>query len=387
MRGQRRSASVSHGTITLAGPAARCQNPLMSLLSLASRLARPVLLAIDPETGHNLAVAALKTLPLPACGADDPRLAVSAFGLSFPNPVGLAAGFDKHAEVPDAALRLGFGFVEVGGVTPKPQPGNPKPRVFRLVPDEAVINRYGLNSDGVDVVARRLAERSRRSGIVGVNIGPNKDSVDRVADYGVLVERLAPHVSYLSVNVSSPNTPGLRDLQQASFLDEVLARCVEARDAAAPGKPILVKIAPDLSLEGLDDMVAVSRRRGIDGMIVSNTTIDRPASLKDQATAKEAGGLSGRPLFARSTAMLAEAYRRVEGQFPLVGVGGVGSAEDAYAKIAAGATLVQLYSGLVFKGFGLVGEIKQGLVHRMMRERVAALSDLVGTANADWRLT
>jgi dihydroorotate dehydrogenase len=372
---------------TLAGLAARCQNALMSLLSLASRLARPVLLATDPETGHNLAIAALKTLPLPNCGADDPRLAVSAFGLSFPNPVGLAAGFDKHAEVPDAALRLGFGFVEVGGVTPKPQPGNPKPRAFRLVPDEAIINRYGLNSDGVDVIARRLAERSRRGGIVGVNIGPNKDSVDRVADYGLLVEKLAPHVSYLSVNVSSPNTPGLRDLQQASFLDEVLARCVEARDAAAPGKPILVKIAPDLSLEGLDDMVAVSRRRGIDGMIVSNTTIDRPASLKDQATAKETGGLSGRPLFARSTAMLAEAWRRVEGQFPLVGVGGVASAEDAYAKIAAGATLVQLYSGLVFKGFGLVGELKQGLVHRMMRERVASVADLVGTANADWRLT
>ncbi|AVO43877.1 quinone-dependent dihydroorotate dehydrogenase [Phreatobacter cathodiphilus] len=359
----------------------------MSLLSLASRLARPILLATDPETGHNLAVAALKTLPLPACGADDPRLAVSAFGLGFPNPIGLAAGFDKHAEVPDASLRLGFGFVEVGGVTPKPQPGNPKPRVFRLVSDEAVINRYGLNSDGVEAVARRLAERSRRGGIVGVNIGPNKDSTDRVADYGLLVEKLAPHVSYLSVNVSSPNTPGLRDLQQASFLDEVLARCVEARDAAAPGKPILVKIAPDLSLEGLDDMVAVSRRRGIDGMIVSNTTIERPASLKDQATAKETGGLSGRPLFARSTAMLAETWRRVEGQFPLIGVGGIASAEDAYAKIAAGATLVQLYSGLVFRGFGLVGEIKQGLVHRLMRERVASVADLVGTANAEWRLT
>ncbi|WP_296571953.1 quinone-dependent dihydroorotate dehydrogenase [Phreatobacter sp.] len=359
----------------------------MSLLSLASRLVRPVLLSTDPETGHNLAIAALKTLPLPGCGTDDRRLAVSAFGLHFPNPIGLAAGFDKHAEVPDASLRLGFGFVEVGGVTPKPQPGNAKPRVFRLVPDEAVINRYGLNSDGADVVARRLAERAGRSGIVGVNIGPNKDSADRVADYGLLVEKLSPHVSYLSVNVSSPNTPGLRDLQQASFLDEVLARCLEARDKAAPGRPVLVKIAPDLSLEGLDDMVAVSRRRGIDGMIVSNTTIDRPASLKDQATARETGGLSGRPLFGRSTVMLAEAWRRVEGQFPLIGVGGVASAEDAYAKIAAGATLVQLYSGLVFKGFGLVGEIKQGLAQRLVRERVASVADLVGKANAEWRLT
>lgn len=359
----------------------------MSLLAIASRLARPVLLSTDPETGHTLAIAALKTLPIPSCGADDRRLAVSAFGLSFANPVGLAAGFDKNAEVPDAALRLGFGFVEVGGVTPKPQPGNPKPRVFRLLPDEAIINRYGLNSDGVDAVARRLSARAGRGGIVGVNIGPNKDSADRVADYGLLVEKLAAHVSYLSVNVSSPNTPGLRDLQQASFLDEVLARCIEARDRAAPGRPILVKIAPDLSLEGLDDMVRVSRQRGIDGMIVSNTTIDRPASLKDRATAKETGGLSGRPLFDRATKMLAETYRRVEGQFPLVGVGGIASAEDAYAKIAAGATLVQLYSAMVFKGLGLVGEIKEGLTARLMRDRLASVSDLVGRANADWRLT
>jgi dihydroorotate dehydrogenase len=359
----------------------------MSLLAIASRLARPVLLSTDPETGHTLAIAALKTLPIPSCGADDRRLAVSAFGLSFANPVGLAAGFDKNAEVPDAALRLGFGFVEVGGVTPKPQPGNPKPRVFRLLSDEAIINRYGLNSDGVDAVARRLSARAGRGGIVGVNIGPNKDSADRVADYGLLVEKLAAHVSYLSVNVSSPNTPGLRDLQQASFLDEVLARCIEARDRAAPGRPILVKIAPDLSLEGLDDMVRVSRQRGIDGMIVSNTTIDRPASLKDRATAKETGGLSGRPLFDRATKMLAETYRRVEGQFPLVGVGGIASAEDAYAKIAAGATLVQLYSAMVFKGLGLVGEIKEGLTARLMRDRLASVSDLVGRANADWRLT
>lgn len=359
----------------------------MSLLAIASRLARPLLLSTDPETGHNLAIVALKVLPLPSCGADDRRLAVSAFGLSFPNPVGLAAGFDKNAEVPDAALRLGFGFVEVGGVTPKPQPGNPKPRVFRLAPDEAVINRYGLNSDGVDAVARRLAARTRRGGIVGVNIGPNKDSTDRVADYGLLAERLAPHVSYLSVNVSSPNTPGLRDLQLASFLDDVLARCIEARDKAAPGRPILVKIAPDLSLDGLDDMVRVSRQRGIDGMIVSNTTIDRPASLKDQATAKETGGLSGRPLFDKATRMLAETYRRVEGQFPLVGVGGIASADDAYAKIAAGASLVQLYSAMVFKGFGLVGEIKEGLTARLARDRLASVADLVGKGNADWRLT
>lgn len=358
----------------------------MSLFSFATRLAQPFLLATDAETGHQLAVTALKTLPIPRCGADDRRLAVSAFGLGFPNPVGLAAGFDKHAEVPDACLRLGFGFVEVGGVTPKPQVGNPKPRVFRLVPDQAVINRYGLNSDGVDVVARRLSGRRGGTGIVGVNIGPNKDTADRVADYGVLVEKLGPHVSYLSVNVSSPNTPGLRDLQQASFLDEVLARSIEARDRFAPGKPVLVKIAPDLSLDGLDDMVAICRKRRVEGMIVSNTTVERPASLIDQKTAREAGGLSGAPLFDRSTQMLAETFRRVEGQFPLVGVGGIASADDAWAKIAAGATLVQLYSALVFKGLGLVEDIKAGMVARLRRDGRASIAEAVGSENADWRL-
>ncbi|MGL4289463.1 MAG: quinone-dependent dihydroorotate dehydrogenase [Phreatobacter sp.] len=359
----------------------------MTLLSFASRLAQPLLLATDPETGHQLAVTALKTLPVPRCGADDRRLAVSAFGFDFPNPVGLAAGFDKHAEVPDACLRLGFGFVEVGGVTPLPQVGNPKPRLFRLVPDQAVINRYGLNSDGVDVVAERLRRRQGRSGIVGVNIGPNKETADRIADYGALVEKLAPHVSYLSVNVSSPNTPGLRDLQQASFLDEVLARSIEARDTVAPGRPVLVKIAPDLSLAGLDDMVEVCRKRRVDGMIVSNTTIERPASLVDQATARQAGGLSGAPLFERSTRMLAETYRRVEGQFPLVGVGGIASAEDAFAKIAAGATVVQLYSAMVFKGLSLVEEIKSGLVQRLKRDGFGTIAAAVGTRVDDWRLS
>ncbi|QCI66201.1 quinone-dependent dihydroorotate dehydrogenase [Phreatobacter stygius] len=358
----------------------------MTLLSLASRLAQPFLLATDPETGHQLAVTALKTLPVPRCGADDRRLAVQAFGFDFSNPVGLAAGFDKHAEVPDACLRLGFGFVEVGGVTPEPQVGNPKPRLFRLVPDQAVINRYGLNSDGVDAVAERLRRRQGRPGIVGVNIGPNKDTADRIADYGRLVEKLAPHASYLSVNVSSPNTPGLRDLQQASFLDEVLARSLDARDRVAAGKPVLVKIAPDLSLAGLDDMVEVCRTRRVDGMIVSNTTIERPASLIDQATAKEAGGLSGAPLFDRSTRMLAETYRRVEGQFPLVGVGGIASAEDAFAKIAAGATVVQLYSALVFKGLSLVEDIKAGLVQHLKREGLGSIAAVIGSRADDWRL-
>lgn len=356
------------------------------LFDLATRLAQPFLLATDPETGHNLAVSALKLLPLPRCDADDPVLRVRAFGLDFPNPVGLAAGFDKHAEVPDAALRLGFGFVEVGGVTPEPQAGNPKPRVFRLVPDQAVINRYGLNSDGLDVVAARLAARRGQGGIVGINIGPNKETVDRVADYGRLVARLAPLVSYLSVNVSSPNTPGLRDLQQASFLDDVLARLMEARAASGAQTPVLVKIAPDLSLEGLDDMVAICRKRRVDGMIVANTTIARSPGLKDQATARETGGLSGAPLFEHSTRMLAETFVRVERQFPLVGVGGVSSPETAFAKIAAGASLVQLYTALIYRGLGLVGEIRRGLVDRCRRDGLVSISDAVGANAEAWRI-
>lgn len=356
------------------------------LLSLASRLAQPFLLATDPETGHGLAVTALKLLPLPGACADDQRLAVKAFGLDFPNPVGLAAGFDKHAEVPDPALRLGFGFVEVGGVTPKPQAGNPRPRVFRLTPDKAVINRYGLNSDGLDRVAERLAMRRGRPGLVGINIGPNKDTVDRVADYGLLVKRLAPLVSYLSVNVSSPNTPGLRDLQQATFLDDVLASVLDARAEVGSSAPVLVKIAPDLSLEGLDDMVTICRKRQVDGMIVANTTIARDPSLRDQATAKEAGGLSGAPLFDRSTRMLAETYIRVEGQFPLVGVGGVSSAETAFAKITAGASLIQLYTALIYEGFDLVDTIKKGLVSRLKREGLSSISEAVGRNVEAWRL-
>ncbi len=296
----------------------------MSLLGLAGRLAQPFLMATDPEMGHHLAVQALKVMPIPACKADDPILKVSAFGMDFPNPVGMAAGFDKQAEVPDAVLRLGFGHVEVGGVTPLPQPGNPRPRVFRLVADEGIINRYGLNSEGMVAVTARLASRRSRGGIVGVNFGPNKETKDRIADYAAMASMFAPVVDYLSVNVSSPNTPGLRDLQQVAALDEIIARVSEAAKAAVPGRsvPILVKIAPDLALADLDDLVAMALKRGIDGMIVSNTTISRPASLRDQTRAKEAGGLSGKPVFDLSTRMLAETYRRVEGRFPLVGVGG-----------------------------------------------------------------
>jgi len=342
-------------------------------------LTRPLIHALDAERAHHATVQALRLLPLTPKPADDPCLAVKAFGLDFPNPVGLAAGFDKHAEVPDQALRLGFGFVEVGGVTPLPQPGNPHPRVFRLVADEAIINRYGLNSDGGAVVRERLLARRSRGGIVGVNIGANKDSEDRTADYVALVRELGPVVDYLSVNVSSPNTPGLRNLQARATLDALLAEVIEARDGLAGKRvPLLLKIAPDVSETELDDIVTVARDRRIDGMIVANTTIARPATLRDQAQAKEAGGLSGKPLFERSTQVLAQAYRRVERQFPLIGVGGIDSAATALAKIEAGATLIQFYSAMVFKGPGLAKQIVSGLAEACRREKIASITDITG---------
>jgi len=356
------------------------------MLELFERFARPLLRVMDPEDAHGLALRALKLAPLPKAPEDDPRLAVRAFGLSFPNPVGIAAGFDKHAEVPDPLLRVGFGFVEVGTVTLRPQSGNPRPRLFRLNTDEAVINRFGFNSEGEAAVLARLAARAQRGGIIGINIGANKTTDDRGADYVRLIEAFAPVVSYFTVNISSPNTPGLRELQQAAALDDLLARVAAARDRVAlraGDTPVLLKIAPDLSLAELDDVVAVARRRMIDGMIVGNTTISRPSWLRDAAVAKEGGGLSGKPLFALSTRILAETFVRVEGQFPLIGSGGINSGEAALAKIRAGANLLQLYSALVFRGLALVPEIKQTLLAPIERGEARALADLVGVDVAD----
>jgi dihydroorotate dehydrogenase len=355
------------------------------MINLLFDLARPLIHQLDAETAHQTTVRALKVMPLPPRPTDDPCLRVQAFGLSFPNPVGLAAGFDKHAEVPDPALRLGFGFVEVGGVTPLPQPGNARPRVFRLPQDQAVINRYGLNSEGGAAIRQRLAARRRDGGIVGVNIGANKDTVDRAADYVALVTELGPVVDYLSVNVSSPNTPGLRNLQARATLDELLARVIDARDAL-PGKavPLLLKIAPDISEAELDDIVSVARERRIEGMIVSNTTVARYETLKDQMLAKETGGLSGKPLFEASTRVLAQTYLRVEGQFPLIGVGGIDSAETALAKIEAGATLIQFYSAMVFKGPGLARQIVEGLATACKQESAASIAVLTGRKAAAW---
>lgn len=343
------------------------------------RLVRPILFALDAETAHRLTIRSLAVARLPVSPADNAALNVEAFGLRFPNPVGLAAGFDKNAEAPDAILTAGFGFVEVGTVTPRPQPGNPRPRIFRLVRDEAVINRLGFNNEGHAAALKRLEGRAGRPGIVGVNIGANKDTVDRAADYVAGIHAFAAVAGYFTLNVSSPNTPGLRDLQQEAALDDLIARAIDARDETSrnhPRRPLLLKIAPDVTEGELDAIVGVARQRGIDGLIVSNTTISRPR-LVDVRHASEGGGLSGRPLFPLATRVLAQAYVRVEGAFPIVGVGGVDSAEAAWTKIRAGATLVQLYSALVYKGPGLVRDIKNGLADTLKRENIT-LTDAVG---------
>lgn len=360
-----------------------------ALIGLFERLSRPLLWALDPEEAHNLALKALQLVPQAKPGPDDPQLAVRAFGLNFPNPIGIAAGFDKNALVPDALLRLGFGFVEVGTVTPRAQSGNPKPRLFRLAADQATINRLGFNNEGAAAVLARLAMRARRGahtgGIVGVNVGANRDAADRVEDYVRLIETFAPVASYFTVNISSPNTPGLRDLQDAKPLDDLLTRVVEARERAhrrAGPVPVLLKIAPDLTLAQLDDVVGVARKRRVDGMIVGNTTTSRPQSLQDIERAKETGGLAGRPLFKLSTRMLAETYVRAEGAFPLIGVGGIDSGAAAIAKIKAGATLLQLYSGLVFRGLGLITEIKVDLAAALRRGHRDSLASMVGSEAA-----
>jgi dihydroorotate dehydrogenase len=348
-------------------------------------LAKPALHALDAETAHQLTIRGLSLMPVMPAPEDDPRLSIEVFGRTFPNPVGLAAGFDKQCEVPDQLLGLGFGFVELGGVVPKPQAGNPRPRVFRLTQDEAVINRFGLNSDGLDAACRRLAQRRGRPGIVGVNIGANKDSADRIADYVLCIQRLCGLADFLTINVSSPNTPGLRDLQGEAFLDDLLARSIEARNKSEQGRHktiILLKIAPDISLDTLDAIVATALRRGIDGLTVSNTTVARPESLKEKALASETGGLSGKPLFVPSTKLLAEAFLRVERRIPLIGVGGVDSAEAAWAKIRAGASLVQFYSAMVYKGPSLIGEIKSGLVQILASENTSLAQALGRDASA-----
>lgn len=348
------------------------------------RLIGPALRGLPREAAHELTLRALELGLGRLIGGsaarepDPPVLAQRLWGLDFANPVGLAAGYDKDARVPDAMLHLGFGFVEVGTVTPRPQPGNPKPRLFRLEQDQAIINRMGFNSGGLDAACERLSRRIR-SGIVGVNLGKNRDTDDATDDYGDGILRAARLADYLVVNVSSPNTPGLRELQRRAMLGSLLDRLLSVRETTGCRVPLLLKIAPDLTSEERRDIAQVALEAGIDGLIVSNTTVERPPDLFSRH-AHEAGGLSGRPLFAPSTALLAEMYRLTQGRLPLIGVGGIANAEDAYAKIRAGASLVQLYTALVFAGPALVNKIKSGLAGLLRSDGFGSIAEAVGTA-------
>lgn len=350
----------------------------MTLIRALSSLARPVLRGLDPELAHTLTIKALGFANATrAAQPDDPRLRVNAFGLEFPNPIGLAAGFDKNAEVTEAMLGFGFGFVEAGTVTPRPQEGNPKPRVFRLPEDRAVINRLGFNNQGLEAARARLAALQNRPGIRGINIGANKDAADRVADYVKGLKELGPLASYMTVNISSPNTPGLRGLQNKAELETLLTALTEARAKLGRRVPLLVKIAPDLDEQACADIAEVTLAKGIDGLIVSNTTIARPSSLKSQR-ANETGGLSGAPLFVPSTEVLRTMRRLTQGRVTLIGVGGVASGADAYAKIRAGASLVQLYTALTYDGPALVERIKRELLQSLERDGLNAVANAVG---------
>ncbi len=346
----------------------------MSLHDLASR----ALHVLDPEDAHRAAILGMKLGFGPNDpSTDDPTLAVEIAGLRLPNAVGLAAGFDKDAEVPDAMLRTGFGFVECGTVTPLPQAGNSRPRLFRLTEDRAVINRMGFNNRGLDAFAARLERRTKR-GVVGANIGANKDAPDRIADYVAGLERVVGLCDYVTVNVSSPNTPGLRALQSGDALDNLLGALAEARSALAARPPVFLKVAPDLVDDQIEEIVRAVTEHGLDGIIVSNTTIEWPASLLS-VQAGEAGGLSGAPLMASSTEIL-KRFRAAAPNLPLIGVGGIASGADAYAKIRAGADAIQLYSALVFEGPGLVRRIKRDLAARLKADGFLSVGEARGAA-------
>lgn len=353
--------------------------------NLLFRLARPALGLLDPEDAHALAIAALKRgLVRARAEPDDPGLATRVLGLDFANPIGLAAGFDKHCEVVDAMLGFGFGFVEAGTVTPRPQPGNPRPRLFRLDEDEAAINRFGFNSEGLAPFVERLAARRaapRASGVVGANVGKNRDTAEAAVDYEQGVAAVAPFADYVVVNVSSPNTPGLRGLQARAPIEDLLRRALAARDRATPERvrrpPLLAKVGPDLDEAELRDIAEAALAAGIDGLIVGNTTLARPPTLASRHR-DETGGLSGKPLMGPATECLRRMFRFTEGRLPLIGCGGVASGADAYAKIRAGASLVQLYTALVFRGPGLAATIKRDLARLLRADGFARVADAVG---------
>jgi dihydroorotate dehydrogenase len=342
-----------------------------------------LLLALPPERAHDLAIKSLELGLYPrATEPDDQRVAQTLFGLDFPNPVGMAAGFDKNARVPRALLGMGFGFVEVGTLTPHAQSGNPPPRMFRSMSDRAVINRLGFNNEGQEAALHRLLGGA--GGVVGVNIGAGRDSKDRIADYVSGIRYMAEVASYFTVNISSPNTPGLRDLQAPEALDGLLKRVQQARTALPRrSPPLLIKLAPDIADGDLPDVVRVIAANAADGIVVSNTTLAREG-VADRHFARETGGLSGRPLFTRSTRMLARVHQLTQGKFPLIGVGGIDSPEAALAKIEAGASLLQLYTGLVFEGPPLIGRIKQALIGAMAKQGSDSLGPLIGRRAAEW---
>ena len=337
-------------------------------------LLRPALFLVDPESAHGLSLAALKAMPRFGTAVAGP-LAVTVAGLTFPNPLGMAAGYDKDGEVPDALLGLGFGFAEAGSITPLPQPGNPRPRLFRLIEDRGVINRMGFNNDGAEAAVERLARRRGRGGIVGINIGANKDSPDRIADYAGLARLMAPLASYLAVNVSSPNTPGLRALQDETALSTLLDAVLEARGAKGP--PVFLKVAPDLEPGDIDAIARIALDKKLGALIVSNTTTSRPP-LKSRH-AGEAGGLSGAPLRELAQQRLRDFRKATGGAMPLVGVGGIASAEDAWARIRAGASLVQLYSAMVYEGPGVARSITCGIERLMRRDGFTTIAEAVGS--------
>ncbi|QLC22620.1 quinone-dependent dihydroorotate dehydrogenase [Parasphingopyxis sp. CP4] len=339
-------------------------------------LLRPMIFTLDAERAHGLTIAALKMAPIGSPPASPPALTQTITGLTFPNPVGLAAGFDKNAEVPRQMLGLGFGFAEVGTLTPLPQPGNPKPRMFRLTADQGVINRLGFNNDGQTSAAERLSRRDRSRGIVGINIGANKDSEDRVADYEIGVRAMAPLADYLTINISSPNTPGLRALQDEGALDDLLARCMAARGDHSV--PIFLKVAPDLEPADIDAITRIAMARQINALIIGNTTISRPELRSVHA--QETGGLSGKPLATLARERLADFRSATGGVLPLIAVGGIDSAEEAWSRIRAGASLIQIYTALAYHGPGLARRIVHGLEQLRQRDGFDTLTAAVGTA-------
>lgn len=351
-------------------------------MKLIERFGLAALHRLDPEQAHDLSIKALALglVPLPGAPVTSPRLATTIAGLNLPNPVGLAAGYDKNAKAVAPLMRAGFGFIELGAATPRPQPGNPKPRLFRLTPDQAIINRFGFNNEGAEAIAARLAARPK--GIpVGLNIGANKDSTDRAADFAAVVRIAGASADFLTVNVSSPNTEKLRDLQGADALAALLNGVMEARDSLRERRPVFVKIAPDLDAAGVADIAAVARNARIDAIIATNTTLSRDGLTDPQSG--ETGGLSGKPLLDRATRVLAQLYRETKGEIPLIGVGGIASADDAWAKLRAGASAVQIYSALIYQGFSLAPQIARQIDERLEREGLT-LQELTGSGNSDW---